>query len=185
MLLLPQFWSNFTEIFVNTVVSTIWGWKFQNTTPTVFIRCQPNFMRTLVTMGEYGLLLFLAIGQVLNFVALWNFKMRVNGKTKCEIPWKRLIIERNGRKFGTRASTVHICRVLLMPDSLSLVRGHLVHFAKFPILRFSKRCLSNNFHRIPLEILTLGSMGKPKMWNIPKTADHRAKRKLWHIWKFS
>ncbi len=34
--------------------------KFQNATPTVFIRSQPNFMRTLSTMGECRLLLFLA-----------------------------------------------------------------------------------------------------------------------------
>ena len=58
---------------------------------------------------------------------------------------KRLIVERNGRKFGTRGPTVHICRVLLMPDSLSLVWDHLVHFAKFPIPRFSKHYSLNNF----------------------------------------
>ena len=30
------------------------------------------------------------------------------------------------------------------------------------------------------EILTLESMGKPKMWNISKTDDHRTKRiKIW------
>ena len=101
-----------------------------------------------------------------------------------------------------------------MPDSLSLVWGHSVHFAKFPKLRFSKRYLSNNFHRIrerclpwgmqaitllgnrpcftkfmALESLKLESMGKPKMWNISKTADCKTKRiidrraqgKLWHF----
>ncbi len=41
------------------------GKKFQNATPpTVFIQCQPTFMRTLATTVEYRLLLFLAIGQV-------------------------------------------------------------------------------------------------------------------------
>ncbi len=67
-------------------------------------------MRTLLTMGECRLLLFLAIGQVLQ--NLWHF-----------------------------------------------------------------------------EVLTLESKGKPKMWNISKTADcrakwiidHRAKGKLWHF----
>ncbi len=39
-----------------------------------------------------------------------------------------------------------------MPDFLSLVWGHSVHFAKFPILRFPKRYLSNNFHRIPSKL---------------------------------
>ncbi len=33
------------------------------------------------------------------------------------------------------SGTVHIGRILLMPDSLSLVWGHSVHFAKFPMLR--------------------------------------------------
>ncbi len=35
-----------------------------------------------------------------------------------------------------------------MPDSLSLVWGHLVHFAKFPILQFFKLCSSLNFQLI-------------------------------------
>ncbi len=70
------------------------------------------------------------------------------GKLKCEISHKRLIVERNGRKFGTRGTTVHIGRVLLMPDSLSLVWGHSVHFAKFPLLRFSKGYCSPSFHSI-------------------------------------
>ncbi len=35
-----------------------------------------------------------------------------------------------------------------MPDSLSLVWGHSVHFAKFPVLQFLKRCSSPNFHPI-------------------------------------
>ena len=59
------------EIFLN-IGPYIWGWKFQSATPTVFIRCQPNFMRTLATMVEYRLLLFLAIGQVLQI--LWHLK---------------------------------------------------------------------------------------------------------------
>ena len=32
--------------------------------------------------------------------------------------WKRLIVEQNGQKFGTRDPTVHIRRVLLMPHSM-------------------------------------------------------------------
>ena len=34
--------------------------------------------------------------------------------------------------------SVHVCRVLLMAESLSLAWGHSVHFAKFPMLRFQK-----------------------------------------------
>ncbi len=52
------------------------------------------------------------------------------GNLKCGISQKRLIVERNVRKFGPRGTTVYICRILLMPDSLSLVWGHSVHFAK-------------------------------------------------------
>ncbi len=44
--------------------------------------------------------------------------------------------------------TVHIWRLLLMPGSLTLVWGHSVHFAKFPILQFIKLFSSPNFRRI-------------------------------------
>ncbi len=193
-----------------------------------------------------------------DFVSLWNCNMGVNGicSLKCEISRKWLVVERNGRKFGTWDPTVDICRVLLMPHSLSLVWGHSVHFAKFPILWFSKpstvfirfqpnfilsiiirgyyfflrsakiknfmalwnlcyqagsfktlllqfssdvsrilwghwlpwgnaallllaigQVLQNLWH---FEILTLKSMGKPKIWIISKTADCRAKwTKIW------
>ncbi len=49
-----------------------------------------------------------------------------------------MTIERNGRKFGLLGHLNCICRVPLMSDCLSSVWGHLVHFAKFPKLRFSK-----------------------------------------------
>ncbi len=51
-----------------------------------------------------------------------------------------------GRKFGTRGTSVRIWMLLLMPDSLSLVWRHSVHFAKFPILQFLQFCSSPNFH---------------------------------------
>ena len=70
------------------------------------------------------------------------------GNLKCGISQKWLIVERNGRKFGTRGSTVHICGVLLMAESLSLVWGHSVHFAKFRMLRFSKGYYSPTFRSI-------------------------------------
>ncbi len=53
------------------------------------------------------------------------------GNLKCGISQKRLIVERNGLKFGARCTTVHIRRVLLMPNSLSLVLVHSVQFEKF------------------------------------------------------
>ncbi len=71
---------------------------------------------------------------------LWHFEiltLESMGNLKCLISQKRLIVERNGRKFGAWGTTVHILRVLLMPNSLSLVWGQSVHFVKFPILQFS------------------------------------------------
>ncbi len=44
-------------------------------------------------------------------------------------------------------SGYYICRLLLMPDSLNLVWGHSVHFAKFPIFTIFKTS-SHNFHPI-------------------------------------
>ncbi len=76
------------------------------------------------------------------------------GKLKCGISHKRLIVERNGQIFGTWGTTVHICRVLLLPNSLSLVWDHSVHFAKFPIPRFSKHYSFNNFHQISTKLHT-------------------------------
>ena len=67
---------------------------------------------------------------------------------------KTVFVERNGRKFSTQSTIVHIGRVLLMPDSLSMVWGHLVHFAKFPILRFSKGYSLNRFHQISTKLHT-------------------------------
>ena len=55
---------------------------------------------------------------------------------KCGISQKRLIVERNGRKFVLRGPAVHICRVFLMPDSLSLVWDYSVHFANFQLYNF-------------------------------------------------
>ena len=75
------------------------------------------------------------------------------GNLKYGISQKRVIVERNGRKFGTRGTTVHICRVLLTPESLSLVSGHSVHFAQFLIPRVSKH-YSFSFHQILTKLHT-------------------------------
>ena len=109
-------------------------------------------MRTLATIVEHRLLLFLPIGQVLKH--LWHFEILTwesMGKPKMWLISKTVIIEWNGRKFGTQGTTVHILKVLLVPDSLSLVWGHSVHFAKFPILRFLTLPLSQ-FSSAPLPI---------------------------------
>ncbi len=49
---------------------------------------------------------------------------------------------------------MHLWKVLLMPNSLGLVWGHSVHFAKFPILRFSKHYSFNSFHQISTKLDT-------------------------------
>ncbi len=57
-----------------------------------FIGSHPTFVRTLLTMGECSLLLFLAIGQIQN---VWHFEMLT-----LESMGKRLIVERNWQKLG-------------------------------------------------------------------------------------
>ena len=99
--------------------------------PTVSVRFQPNFLIRVLVIGEYRLLLF---WQSAKIKILWHFKILLTqdhmgveisneiltlesmGNLKCGMSQKRLIVERNGRKFGTRDPTVHICRPLLMPD---------------------------------------------------------------------
>ncbi len=106
-----------------------------------------NFMRNMVVIWEYKGMHILANCQNLNI--LWHFEMLtgVNGKKlRCGIYWKQLMIEWNGWQFGTWGTTVHIGMVLLMPDSLILIWGHSVHFAKFAMLRFSKGYYSPSFH---------------------------------------
>ena len=49
---------------------------------------------------------------------------------------------------------MHICKVLFMPDCLSLVWNYSAHFVKFPILRFSKRYSFNSFHQISTKLHT-------------------------------
>ena len=80
------------EIFKLLLLSTSWGpWLPRSNTrmqAIVFLGNRPRFK---------------------NFVALSNVNMRVNGKSlKCVISWKRLIVEWNGWKFGTRYWELHI-----------------------------------------------------------------------------
>ncbi len=48
-------------------------------------------------------------------------------------------------KFGTRGTTVHTYKVLLMPYSLSLVWGHLVYFEKISNFTIFKTLLLSHF----------------------------------------
>ncbi len=127
-------------------------------------------MRTLATMVEYRPSLFLVIGQVLKM--LWHFEILTWESMEKPKMWilsqKRLIVERNGQNFGTRCTTVHICRILLMPDSLSLVWGHSMHFAN---------CSSPNFHLIHPNFIQgiIIIQAVTFFGNLPKL------QKLWHF----
>ncbi len=50
---------------------TIWGWKFQNATPIIFIQSDANFMGPLATMVEYRLLRFPRIVSII----VWHFEI--------------------------------------------------------------------------------------------------------------
>ncbi len=93
--------------------------------------------------------------------ALWNFNMGVNGQIlKCAISWKRLIREGKGWKFGTHTGRKCIYRVLFLSDSLSLIWGHSVRFAKFLMFKIFKSHLlpqfSSNFNPTLWKVLWSG-----------------------------
>ncbi len=84
---------------------------------------------------------------------LWYFEIGVNGKiVKCAIYWKRLVVERNGWKFGSRGRRKVMCRVLVVSGHLSSICGHSVRYANFLILTFSKGYCSHSFHPISTKL---------------------------------
>ena len=76
------------------------------------------------------------------------------GNLKSGISQKRLIVERSRRKFGTRGTAVHICRVLWCPIPWLWCGVIQCTFAKFPIPRFSKHYSFNSFHQISTKLHT-------------------------------
>ena len=124
----------------------------------------------------------------MKIVAVWNFNMGVNGNiTKCAICWKRLIVERNGRKCGTRGTTVHICRVLLMLDSLSLVWGHPMHFAKFQCYYFQNSTPLPIFIGFQSKfIVSTGMlvMREYKLWLFWRSAKKKINKNCMALWIF-
>ncbi len=95
---------------------------------------------------EYKVAIFGHLPEITNVVALSNFNMGMNGKIA--ITWKRLIVEQNGWKFGTRGPRSCKCLVRFISNSLSSVWHYSVHFAKFPMLRFPKGYWCYSFHPI-------------------------------------
>ena len=69
---------------------------------------------------------------------------------------KRLIVEQNGQKFGTRGTTVHNCKVLLTPDSLNLIGlvsfGALCKISSFNIFKTLLSQFSSDFNQTPLKV---------------------------------
>ena len=119
--------------------------KFKNATPlTVFIRFEQNIMINKMIIGKYKVKCFGDLPKNK------NFKMKYEHRSQWENPKMCNILKTADRrakrtKFGTRGTIVHTCRELLMPDSLSLVWGHSVHFAKFSDLMIFETLLFQQF----------------------------------------
>ncbi len=68
-----------------------------------------------------------------------------------------------------------------MPDSLILVWGHLVHFVKFPMIRFSKGYCSPSFHSIYTKFYCK-YVGHEGIQSVTVFGDlPKFKKKLWHF----
>ncbi len=96
----------------------------------------PEFLSSVSSQSYFFKFLKFCIFQI-----LWNFEIWHGSQweiIKCGISWKRLIVEQNEWKFGTRGPRKCICRLLFRSGHLSSVWGHSVHFAKFPMLKFQK-----------------------------------------------
>ena len=103
---------------------------------------------TLFTMGKSRLLVFLAIGQVLNI--LWHFESwhRSQWKIlKCKRSLTRLIEERNGWKSGICSVQKCKCKVLFIVWFFEFSLGSFRALSKFPMAKFLKG-YSQSFHPI-------------------------------------
>ncbi len=76
---------------------------------------------------------------------VWGHLVHFAKLPTCTI-FLKLCSSNNFHLIHPHFTTVHICRLPLMPDCFSLlVWGHSVHFAKFPILHFFKALLLSQF----------------------------------------
>ena len=81
-------------------------------------------------------------------------------------------------KNATQGTTIHTWRLLLMPDSVSLVWGHSVHFAK-PILEFTilQRSIFQPIHPNFIQgILIMREYSLLLFWRSAKKL-----KKVWHF----
>ncbi len=86
--------------------------------------------------------------------------------------------------WGTRIDMYCICEVLFMPDSLSSVWVHSVHFAKFPMLRFSKGCSSHSFCPISAKLYGKNMVIKGEYRLVNLLAICQTLKILWHFEHF-
>ncbi len=123
---------------------TIWEWKFQNATPpAIFIWCEPNFMRTLATMNTGYYFSFKYFVPLLTWESvgkpkMWNISKTADRRVKWPNIWE------SGFYSADMYSTFH---APFFEFGLNLVWGHSGHFAKFPILRFSRHYSFNSLHQ--------------------------------------
>ncbi len=156
---------------------------FQNATPPPGLNwLQQNCMRIWHTMQEYRLLHFLAICQLskilLDFEIFLNtgpYGSANNSKRLTPPPvlnwlqqnFMRILITMQEYKL------LHFLTVFIQFQS-NLVTNILV-MGEYRLLHFLSICQLLNilWH---FEVVTWQSMGSPKMWNISRTFNHRAKQ---------
>ena len=103
--------------------------------------------------GGIRAITFLAISQVLKF--LCHFQILT-----WESMGKSLTVQYLENRWCTAKRIKNLgainsyctCGVLFMSDSITSVWGHFVHFAKFPVLRFSKGGYSRSFSPISIKL---------------------------------
>ena len=176
------------QIFAN--IGPYWhgAGNFQKSSPTAFIRCQPNFMRTLPTMGiQLGINFWGNWPTKFKiFLARWNFNMGVNGKMlKCAMSWKGLTVEQNGChvKFvthGPRNSTCRVLSVQVIWVQFWVIQRTLQNFWCF---RFSKGCCSHSFHPVSTKLYSSMCMysGEIKAVNFSGYVPNFKSTFIWHF----
>ncbi len=91
------------------------------------------------------------------FYETLEFNMEVNGNHKLDNILKTADRRAKRMKIGTWGTSNSLCRVLFGSSHFTSVWGYSVHFAKFPMLRFSKGCYFHSCH--PIWIKFYGKQG--------------------------
>ena len=120
---------------------------------------------------------------VKNFVSLWNFNMRVNGRSiKCVI-WKRFVVEWNGWEFGTHWTAYVTPYVGYFSCLILWVEvGSFGTLCKISDVKISKDHFSHSFRQVSTK--RHGNMvirGEPSLLHVLEILQ--IKKKMW-CWKF-